>query len=108
MRFAVVGAKGSPRRAAMTKARGKAALFNRRKYAALLSHALPMVITIEAEYDQTISEIHRLLRKGEANLSPEEDRLLDLLSPLAEDGEEGHHQIPEATGYRSLQHRGAG
>jgi hypothetical protein len=29
-------------------------------------------IAIEAEYDQTIAEINRLLRKGEAKLSPEE------------------------------------
>jgi antitoxin component HigA of HigAB toxin-antitoxin module len=41
-------------------------------------------VATEAEYDQTIAEINRLLRKGEANLSPEEDRLLDLLSTLAE------------------------
>jgi len=40
---------------------------------------------------QTIAEIHRLLRKGEAHLSPEEDRLLDLLSTLAKNWEEAHH-----------------
>jgi hypothetical protein len=34
-------------------------------------------VATEAEYDQTIAEINRLLRKSEANLSPEEDRLLD-------------------------------
>ena len=98
------GAKGTPRRVAVKKAKKKAALFDRRKYAALLSRALPMVITTEAEYDQTISEIHRLLRKGEAHLSPEEDRLLDLLSTLAENWEEAHHPIPPAPGYRILQH----
>lgn len=63
-----------------------------------------MVITTEAEYDQTLSEIKRLLRKGEAGLSPEEDRLLDLLSTLAENWEEERHPIPEAPGYRILQH----
>lgn len=94
------GAKGSPRR----KTNGKAAVFNRRKYAALLSRAVPVVITTEAEYDQTLSEIKRLLRKGEAGLSPEEDRLLDLLSTLAENWEETHHPIPAAPGYRILQH----
>ncbi len=94
------GAKGSARPAP----RGKAAIFDRRKYAALLSRALPVVITTEAEYDQTISEIKRLLRKGEAGLSPEEDRLLDLLSTLAENWEEARHPIPEAPGYRILQH----
>jgi HTH-type transcriptional regulator/antitoxin HigA len=98
------GAKGSASSAAVKKVGKKAALFDRRKYAALLSRALPVVITTEAEYDQTISEIHRLLRKGEANLSPEEDRLLDLLSTLAENWEDARHPIPEAPGYRILQH----
>ena len=42
-----------------------------------------MVITTEAEYNRTMSEINRLLRKREADLSLEEDRLLDLLSTLA-------------------------
>jgi antitoxin component HigA of HigAB toxin-antitoxin module len=83
---------------------GKAAPFDRRKYATLLSRALPVVIATEVEYDQTIAEINRLLRKGEAKLSPEEDRLLDLLSTLAENWEEIHHPIPEAPGYRILKH----
>ena len=82
----------------------KAASFNRRKYATLLSRALPVVIATETEYDQTIAEINLLLRKGEANLSPEEDRLLDLLSTLAENWEEAHYPIPEAPGYRILKH----
>ncbi len=64
----------------------------------------PMVITTEAEYDQMLTEIKRLLRKGEANLSPEEDRLLDLLSTLAENWEEANHAIPEAPSHRILQH----
>lgn len=83
---------------------GKPTAFDRRKYADLLSRSLPMVITNEAEYEQTLAEIKRLLRKGEANLSPEEDRLLDLLSTLAENWEEAHHEIPEAPGHRILQH----
>lgn len=61
-------------------------------------------IKTEAEYDQTISEINRLLRKGEVNLSLEEDRLLHLLSTLAENWEEAHHSIPEAPGHRILNH----
>jgi HTH-type transcriptional regulator/antitoxin HigA len=61
-------------------------------------------VATEAEYDQTIAEINRLLRKGEANLSPEEDRLLDLLSTRAENWEVAQHPIPEAPGYRTLKH----
>ena len=63
-----------------------------------------MVIFTEAEYEQTLAEIKRLLRRGETNLSPEEERLLDLLSTLAENWEEAHHAIPEAPGHRILQH----
>ncbi len=63
-----------------------------------------MVIASEAEYDQTLVEIKRLLRKGETNLTSEEDRLLDLLSTLAENWEEAHHPIPEAPDNRILQH----
>lgn len=82
----------------------KATPFDRRKYATLLSRALPVVIATEAEYDQTTAEINRLLRRSQAKLSPEEDRLLDLLSTLAENWEEVHHPIPEAPGYRILKH----
>ena len=92
--------KGARRRTTASKA----AIFDRRKYATLLSRALPVVITTETEYDQTMTEIYRLLRKGEANLSIEEDRLLDLLSTLAENWEEAHHSIPESPGYRILKH----
>jgi hypothetical protein len=62
-------------------------VFDLRKYAALLSRALPVVITTEAEYDQTISEIHRLLRKGEANLSLEEVMGLPVITKDWEIGE---------------------
>jgi len=61
-------------------------------------------IATEAEYDQTIAEINRLLRKGKAKLSPEKDRILDLLSTLAENWEEVHHPIPKAPRYRILKH----
>ena len=72
--------------------------------AALLARALTSVIASEAEYDQTLAAIQRLLRKGEAQLAPEEERLLELLSTLAENWEEAQHPIPEAPGQRILQH----
>ena len=97
-------AKNGAQGASSRVAKSKPIIFNRRKYAALLSRALPMVITSEAEYEQTLAELKRLLRKGEAQLALEEERLLDLLSTLAENWEEAHHPIPEAPGYRILQH----
>jgi HTH-type transcriptional regulator / antitoxin HigA len=63
-----------------------------------------MPIIDKAGYDQTRAEIQRLLRKGEAQLSLEVERLLDLLSTLAENWEEAHHPIPAAPGHRILQH----
>jgi hypothetical protein len=49
-----------------------------------MTRIIPMNdVATEAEYDQTITEVNRLLRKGKANLSPEEDRPLDLLNHLA-------------------------
>ena len=101
---ALIKSKAKPKKTVSRKSPSKASVFDRRKYAALLSRSLPMAITSEAEYDQTLTEIKRLLRKGESSLSPEEDRLLDLLSTLAESWEEAHHEIPEAPGYRILQH----
>jgi HTH-type transcriptional regulator/antitoxin HigA len=63
-----------------------------------------VVITSEAEYNKTMKAIEPLIAKPEASLSPEEARLLDLLSTLAEAWEEQHHDIPEAPGHRILQH----
>lgn len=70
--------------------------FNPKKYGALLMIALPQVIESEEELERTEEIISELLRKGE-NLSPEEDRLLDLLSDLVERYEDEHYSMPEVS-----------
>jgi HTH-type transcriptional regulator/antitoxin HigA len=82
---------GRGRRAAR---RGPATI-NRRKYGELLVRALPVVIETEEENERMLEEVKKLLRKGDS-LTPEEDRLLDLLTNLIEAFEEEHYPIPDA------------
>jgi antitoxin component HigA of HigAB toxin-antitoxin module len=59
-----------------------------KKYSRLVAKAAPPVIETEAEFDRADAEVGRLLRKGYDKLSPEEQRLLALLSRLIEDYED--------------------
>ena len=68
--------------------------FNLEKYGELLMMALPQVIESEKELERTEEIINKLLSKGEI-LSPEEEKLLDLLSDLVEIYEDEHYQFPE-------------
>ena len=51
--------------------------FNRTRYSELLLETLPAVIQSEAEFDRLATAMNKLAVKP--RLSPEEDRLLDLL-----------------------------
>lgn len=62
--------------------------YNPRLYADLLVEVLPGVISSEAENERALAVVGRLMKKGETALSPEENRLLDLLTRLIEDYEE--------------------
>ncbi len=55
----------------------------------------------EAECRRVDDEIAKLLRKGE-NLTPEEDRLLDLLSALVEKYEDETEDFPDSPPHRIL------
>jgi HTH-type transcriptional regulator/antitoxin HigA len=68
--------------------------FNPEKYGALLMSALPQVIESEQELERAEEIINRLLSKGE-NLSPEEEKLLDLISDLVEKYEVEHYPFSE-------------
>lgn len=70
--------------------------FNPEKYGALLMSALPQVIENEAELERAEEIINRLLSKGE-NLSPEEEKLLDLVSDLIEKYEDEHYPFPDVS-----------
>lgn len=71
---------------------------DRTKYGLLLMETLPSVISNEKELERLTEEVNRLLTKGiRANgLSPEEERLLELLSVLIESYEDEHYPMPEA------------
>jgi HTH-type transcriptional regulator/antitoxin HigA len=68
--------------------------FSPEKYGALLMTALPQVIESEEELERAEKIIDSLLSKGE-NLSPEEEKLLDLVSDLVERYEDEHYPMPE-------------
>jgi HTH-type transcriptional regulator / antitoxin HigA len=53
-------------------------------YGRLLTHALPRVVHTEQENERLLEQIEKLLAKGENNLTPEEDELLELLTELVE------------------------
>src|SRR5258708_12781598 len=74
------------------------------KYRRLLSRALPVVINTDEENERMVKEIGRLMDKGEGNLSPEEDRLFDLMVKLVEDYERDRYPIPDAPPHRFLPH----
>lgn len=69
--------------------------FNRARYGELLLETLPAVIQSEAEYDRLAAAMNKLAVKS--RLSPEENRLLDLLSTLVEAYDQKHYAIPQAT-----------
>lgn len=60
---------------------------NLQKYANLLVETLPVAIENEEERQKSLEVIDRLMKKGEANLSPEETKILGLMTVLAADYE---------------------
>jgi HTH-type transcriptional regulator/antitoxin HigA len=71
------------------------------KYGKLLARTLPAVIETEAENEHFLVEIEKLIDKDQR--SPEEDKLLDLMTTLVEDFEERNYPIPDAPPHEALQ-----
>lgn len=67
------------------------------RYANLLVEYLPSVIQTEEENERAVEFAGRLLKKGEGNRSPEEERLLNLLVTLIEDFEETAYQMGQTS-----------
>ena len=67
------------------------------KYGLLLMETLPSVISSEEELERLTEEVNRLMTKGikQNELSPEEERLLELLAVLIETYEDEHYPMPE-------------
>jgi HTH-type transcriptional regulator / antitoxin HigA len=57
---------------------------HRTRYSSLLAEVAPTVPRTEKENERLLAEIEKLIVKGEKNLSPEEDALLELLTQLVE------------------------
>src|SRR5437773_5447841 len=74
---------------------------NRKKYAALLTDALPRVIETEEELERAARLIEPLLNKGEQR-APEEDALCRLLLKLIDDYQKAHPSIPNLSPHEAL------
>lgn len=79
------------------------AAFDVRRYGRLLAQTVPVAIHNDTECKRAIAEIDKLLAKGAKNLSPEEERLLDLLSTLVEQYEDETEDFPSSPPHRTLQ-----
>jgi HTH-type transcriptional regulator/antitoxin HigA len=66
-----------------------------KRYGRLLAKALPAVIRSEEENEKTLLKIEALMDKGNSR-SPEEDRLLELLTRLAADFEAANYDFGAA------------
>ena|SRR5688572_21548670 len=68
-----------------------------KKYGLLLMETLPSVISNEEELEKMTEQVDRLMTKGikQDGLSPEEEKLLDLMSVLIENYEDEHYPMPE-------------
>jgi HTH-type transcriptional regulator/antitoxin HigA len=71
------------------------AAINPQRYGRLLAKTLPGRITSEAENERLLAEVEKLMRKE--RLSPEEEKLLDLLVTLIEEFESAHYQLNAST-----------
>ena len=58
--------------------------YNPEKYGALLAATLPAVIKTDAQHDRILEIIDDLMSKPDNDLSPEEEKLLDLLADIVE------------------------
>lgn len=76
-------------------------MFNKKIYGELLADVLPTVIETEAECRRVEKIVGELLKMGD-NLSPEQDKLLDLLSDLIEVYEDKVYPIEDASPFEML------
>lgn len=76
--------------------------FDVKRYGRLLAQAAPRVIRTEEENDRALAIVEKLMEKGEVDLTPEEDALLELLVNLVHDFEEEHYPIPKGEPHSML------
>ena len=67
-----------------------------KRYGRLLAQAVPKVIKTEEENERALAVVEYLMEKGERNMTPEEDALLELLAGLIHDFEDKTYPIPKS------------
>ena len=67
-----------------------------KRYGRLLARAVPKVIKTEEENERALAIVESLMEKGQGDLTPEEDALLELLADLIHDFEEKAYPIPKS------------
>jgi len=72
-----------------------------KKYARILAKVLPRVITTDKEHARMLTEVEKLMDKGE-DRALEEDAALDLMVRLVRDYEEEHHPLPDPSPHEML------
>jgi len=81
-----------------------------KRYGRLLARAVPKVIKTEEENERALAVVESLVEKGEKNMTPEEDALLELLTGLIHNFEEKAYPIPKSEPHEMvaflLEHRG--
>ena len=73
-----------------------------RKYTKLLGKTQPVVIETEAEYHGLLDAARELMEKDEQKLTPEESRVLKLLTILIEEYEDRAHPLPSIQPHKML------
>ena len=66
-----------------------------------MAEVLPRVITTDEEHERMLSEVEKLMDKGEQRTA-EQDAALDLMVRLIRDYEEEHHSLPDPSPHEML------
>lgn len=74
--------------------------FDKAKYRKLVAKALPAVVETETENERLLAIVEPMMRR---ELSPEEERLFDLLVKLIEDFEQRHYPMGQSSPLETLQ-----
>ncbi len=77
---------------------------DKKKYGKLLAEVLPRRIETEEENEHYLKIVEQMMKKGAENLSPEEDKLFDLLVTLIEEFEEKAYPMGSSTPHNMLLH----
>jgi len=67
-----------------------------KRYGKLLARTVPQAIRTQEENERLLAVVESLMRKGEENLTPEEDAQLELLTDLIHDFESKVYPIPKS------------